>query len=71
MLMTEERTDLAIRVTVRCAGWLLIRGQQSLCRKTLARPRVEHWEEDMSSRAELECPKCGTVYTLADYLDSR
>ena len=41
------------------------------CGLLLARARIDHWEEDMKSQAELVCGRCHQRWALADYLTIR
>jgi hypothetical protein len=52
---------VTVYVQVRCAG-----KDGNPCGHLLARVNVERWEQDMASKAELQC-KCGKKYSLSEY----
>lgn len=67
MTMAPPKTETHFAIT--CDG-VIKKGRLAgdRCGKLLARPRVQFWEQDLSSEAILTCDKCGDDYRLADYL---
>ena len=61
--MTEARTEVIVRVAVRCTGDY----KGGMCNALLAKVDVDRWEQAMTDAVEEKCDRCGRVYTLAEY----
>ena len=64
---TSLRTAIALKIPMRVGLRCMGEKDGRLCNHLLCKVDVDRWEESLTDAVESKCPKCGKVYTLADY----